>query len=250
MVTGGEAGALDRRTTGRGLHVKRIGMPPASVPITPVGAVAAATMIFRESGQTRVVAIVKATFAFVHHGPMPLVAPEPILSKEAHRMNNPTRSIVATSDLVPRLPAADVLLLGHAHAPGGSAAHMEVRLVVGRGESDGARQASGARRRRSEGRRDRAVQGDPARVREGVRRAGVPRQPDRDGRARGGSAAEPGGSDRREIGWPGSGRSRARGLRARRSSRPRCDRGSTRRSWRSRQASISAIFTRPPPINA
>ena len=81
-------------------------MPPAAVPISPVGPVAAATMVFRENGQVRVAAIVKATFAFVHHGPMRLVAPEAIFTKEAHRMNNPTRSIVAASDLVPRLPGA------------------------------------------------------------------------------------------------------------------------------------------------
>jgi hypothetical protein len=113
------------------------------VSISPVGPVAAATVAFRENGGLYVTAIVKATFAFAHpaaasgDGPtiMTLAQPEPIFTREMHRMNNPTRSIVATSDLVPRMPAADVLLLGHAHAPGGSATHMQVRLVVGRGES-------------------------------------------------------------------------------------------------------------------
>jgi len=109
-------------------------MPPA-VPIAPVGPVAAATMIFRENGLVSVVAIVKATFSFEHHAPMSIAQPEPVFAREVHRMNNPTRSIAATSDLVPRLPGADVLLLGQAHAPGGSATHVVVRLAVGRGDA-------------------------------------------------------------------------------------------------------------------
>ena len=112
--------------------IERNGMSMA-VPISPVGPVAAATMVFRENGVLRVTAIVKATFTLVHHGLMTITQPEPIFTREAHRMNNPTRSIVATSDLVPRLPAADVLLIGQAYAPGGSGTHVVVRLVVGRG---------------------------------------------------------------------------------------------------------------------
>src|SRR5262245_23237021 len=110
-------------------------MPPNAVPIAPVGLTTAATMLFRENGNLHLAAIVKATFAFSHHGPMHLAQPEPIFTREAHRLNNPTRSIAATSDLVPRLPAVDVLLLGHAHAPGGRATHGRVRLAVGRGDA-------------------------------------------------------------------------------------------------------------------
>ncbi len=108
---------------------------PVAVPVSPVGPVAAATLVFRENGVLRVAAIVKASFAFTHHGPMRIAPPEPIFTREVHRMNNPTRSIVATSDLVPRLPGADVLLLGQAHAPGGGAARITVRLAIGRGET-------------------------------------------------------------------------------------------------------------------
>lgn len=110
-------------------------MPPAAVPIVPVGPVAVATMVFREAELLNVVAIVKATFAFEHHGPMRPAAPEPVTPHEVHRMNNPTRSVSATSDLVPRLPGADVLVLGQAHAPGGSATQVVARLVVGRGDT-------------------------------------------------------------------------------------------------------------------
>lgn len=110
-------------------------MPKVAVSIAPVGLVAAATMLFRENGNLHVAAVVKATFTFSHHGPMRATQPEPIFTREAHRLNNPTRSIVATSDLVPRLPAVDVILLGHAYAPGGSATHSHVRLAVGRGQS-------------------------------------------------------------------------------------------------------------------
>jgi hypothetical protein len=109
-------------------------MPPAAVPVTPLGPVAAATLVFRENGSLRVAAIVKATFAFAHHAHLCFAQPEAIFAREAHRMNNPTRSIVATSDLVPRLPGADVLLLGQAHAPTAATTHMTVRLAVGRGE--------------------------------------------------------------------------------------------------------------------
>ncbi len=83
---------------------------PVAVPVSSVGPVAAATLVFRENGVLRVAAIVKASFTFTHHGPMRIAPPEPIFAREVHRMNNPTRSIVATSDLVPRLPGADVLL--------------------------------------------------------------------------------------------------------------------------------------------
>src|SRR5688572_13876084 len=96
------------------------GMPPP-VPITAVGPVAAATLLFRENGLFYLAAIVKATFSFAQPAQMVFATPEPIFTREVHRMNNPTRSIVATSDLVPRLPGVDVLLLAQAHAPGGKA---------------------------------------------------------------------------------------------------------------------------------
>lgn len=108
-------------------------METGAVPIFPVGPTAAWTVLFRENGVTHVTAVVKATFAFSYQGPMRPVQPEPILVAEAHRFNNPTRSIVATSDLAPRIPAADVLLLGHAHAPIQGATQSTVRLAIGRG---------------------------------------------------------------------------------------------------------------------
>ncbi|MEZ4302286.1 MAG: DUF2169 domain-containing protein, partial [Polyangiaceae bacterium] len=110
-------------------------MPPAAVPIAPVGPVSAATMLYRENGLLHLVAIVKATFAFAHHGAMGIAPAERMYTREVHRMNNPTRSIIATSDLVPRLPGADVVLVGQAHAPGGSATNAMARLAVGRGDT-------------------------------------------------------------------------------------------------------------------
>lgn len=108
-------------------------MSAQPVPITSVGPVASATMLFRESGLLHVTAIVKASFAF--GAPMTVTAPEPIHPREVHRMNNPARSISATSDLVPKLPGADVLLLAQAYAPGGSATTVRARLSVGRGDA-------------------------------------------------------------------------------------------------------------------
>lgn len=109
-------------------------MAAASVPIFPVGPAAVATVLFRENGVVHVVAIVKATFTFSDQGTVRLGRPDPIVTAEVHRLNNPTRSIVATSDLAPRIPAADVVLLGQAYAPGGSGTHARARLSVGRGD--------------------------------------------------------------------------------------------------------------------
>lgn len=109
-------------------------MAAAPVPIFPVGPAAVATVLFRENGVVHVVAIVKATFTFSYQGPMQPGRPDPIVTAEVHRLNNPTRSIVATSDLAPRIPAVDVILLGQAHAPGEGATHARARLAVGRGK--------------------------------------------------------------------------------------------------------------------
>ncbi|MBK8254294.1 MAG: DUF2169 domain-containing protein [Polyangiaceae bacterium] len=109
-------------------------MPPFSVSIAPVGPVSVATMLVRENGQLSVVAIVKASFSFEHHRAMSLAPPEPIVTREIHRMNNPTRSVVATSDLVPRLPGVDVLFMGQAYTTGANNDRVTARLQVGRGE--------------------------------------------------------------------------------------------------------------------
>ncbi|WP_437675016.1 DUF2169 family type VI secretion system accessory protein [Sorangium sp. So ce131] len=101
------------------------------VAISPVGHVAAATVVFRVSGQLRVAAVVKASFAMVQDRDMLLTEPDPLVPVDMHRDNNPAASLVASSDLVPYRARADVLLTGHARAPEGqSVASMGVRLLV------------------------------------------------------------------------------------------------------------------------
>ena len=105
--------------------------PRGQVQVRAVGASAADTVVWRMRGELRVSVIVKATFAFQPDAPMRVIAPEDIVRAEVHQANNPTRSVRLTSDLAPFLPAADVILTGHACAPEDETAlGMSVRLAV------------------------------------------------------------------------------------------------------------------------
>jgi hypothetical protein len=83
------------------------------------GAVSVAALAWRFHGVTRVTVIAKATFAFAPDAEMPRVAPDPIVRAEVHHDNNPTQSVRLTTDCVPYLAHADVVLTGYAHAPRG-----------------------------------------------------------------------------------------------------------------------------------
>ncbi len=62
---------------------------------------------------------------------MKLVDPDELFVSEMHHRDNPTRSIRATSDVVPYLPRVDIVLTGTAHAPSGQRAKtLAVRLAV------------------------------------------------------------------------------------------------------------------------
>ncbi|EYF00524.1 Hypothetical protein CAP_0506 [Chondromyces apiculatus DSM 436] len=99
--------------------------------VTPVGPVAATSVVWRMGGQLAVTVIVKATFAMVPDAAMELADPDPIVTAEIHHAGSPARSIRAASDLAPFLPRADVMLIGHAHAPEGRAVTRQVvRLAV------------------------------------------------------------------------------------------------------------------------
>jgi hypothetical protein len=102
----------------------------------PAGNVSVAALAWRFRGVVRVTVIAKATFALAPEGPMPRVAPQPILRTEVHHGNNPLRSIRLTTDLAPYLNHADVLFTGHAHAPNGV---LVGTLPVRLGVYDGAR---------------------------------------------------------------------------------------------------------------
>src|SRR5262245_9149366 len=96
----------------------------------PVGSVSAATLAWRYRGALRVTVIAKATFAFAEDAPMSATAPQEMFRAEVHHGNNPARSIRFTADLAPYLERADVLFTGDAHALGGAADTLLVRLGV------------------------------------------------------------------------------------------------------------------------
>src|SRR5690349_1839669 len=88
-----------------------------AVEVRALGPVAVGAIAWRYRGAVHVSAIVKATFGVVADAPMVLGAPEEL----------------GPDDLVPYRPRADVTLTGHAHAPGGRAKTVTVRLAIHRG---------------------------------------------------------------------------------------------------------------------
>ncbi|MRG96653.1 DUF2169 domain-containing protein [Polyangium spumosum] len=106
------------------------------VPITTVGPSKGGTTVFRHAGKLHLTCVLKATFTFVPDAPMSSTTPEDLFRAEAHHRDNPTRSIRATSDVVPHLPRVDVVLSGHACAPAGTTVTRQiVRLGVFHGRA-------------------------------------------------------------------------------------------------------------------
>lgn len=106
---------------------------PWPVPITPLHPVSCGVMLWRSRGQLYATVVVKVTFAMFDEADMVLEEPEPILRAEVHHQNVPTRSIRASSDLVPYLKQAEVLVTGHACATRGPTPTLTARLLVVRG---------------------------------------------------------------------------------------------------------------------
>ncbi|MDI1480868.1 DUF2169 domain-containing protein [Polyangium sp. y55x31] len=106
------------------------------VPITSVGPSKGGTTVFRHAGKLHVTCVLKATFKLVPNEPMQPLAPEELFRAEMHHRDNPTRSIRATSDVVPHLPRVDIVLSGHACAPAGTTVTRQVvRLAVFHGHA-------------------------------------------------------------------------------------------------------------------
>lgn len=68
---------------------------------TVLGKSAAAAFAFRVAGELHVAMVVKATFQFVHQGPMVLVNPDPLVRADAYRGDNLAGSVTAVNDLIP-----------------------------------------------------------------------------------------------------------------------------------------------------
>lgn len=104
---------------------------PGQIDIVALGDSAAEAVVWRLRGELRVTVVVKACFELEADASMRMLDPEEILHADVHHGRNPSRSVWLTSDLVPYLPKADVLLTGHACAPTGqTCAGMSVRLAV------------------------------------------------------------------------------------------------------------------------
>ena len=85
-----------------------------------------------QPGAWNLTVCVKATFSLVHGQTAPLAATQHALVDDAYWDSNPAASLYAPSDFVPYKPRIDVLLSGHAYAPGGTSVEtLPVRLQVG-----------------------------------------------------------------------------------------------------------------------
>jgi hypothetical protein len=85
-----------------------------------------------EPGAFTLTVCVKATFALVHGEPARLAAVDEAIGPATHEPGEPGASLRAPADLVPFKRRADVLLVGHAYAPGGApTTDLVARLTFG-----------------------------------------------------------------------------------------------------------------------
>ncbi|MFS8068792.1 MAG: DUF2169 domain-containing protein, partial [Byssovorax sp.] len=84
------------------------------------------------AGEWNLTVCVKATFSLVHGQDAQIAAVQLALGDDAYWDGNPGASLYAPGDFVPYKPRVDVLLAGHAYAPGGAPVEsIAVRLHVG-----------------------------------------------------------------------------------------------------------------------
>lgn len=111
--------------------------PLSPWPVELVGAgdapSACGAVLWRSRGEARLTVVVKATFGIVPESAARPVAPPALVGRDVHYRDDPRRSVRSASELAPYLAQAEVLLTGHAFAPGGRpVASLTVRLVVQR----------------------------------------------------------------------------------------------------------------------
>lgn len=99
--------------------------------IAALGPVSVGTQAWRSGGRTYLTAMVKARFAFRPNGAM-VVTSRPVLAlRDVHVEDDPTRSVLEASDVVPHRERADVWLRGTARALGGKRVSVSmVRLAI------------------------------------------------------------------------------------------------------------------------
>ncbi len=99
-----------------------------------VGPAAVGTSLWRFKGQLSVTVVVKACFALVPDGVMALVAPEPLYVRARYESGGVTFGPIAPRETVPLLPRAEVVVVGHAHAPAEPTRELTARLCLWRDE--------------------------------------------------------------------------------------------------------------------
>src|SRR6185369_2768726 len=97
--------------------------------VVPLAQVAAATLTTTWRGALRVTVVAKVTLGFAPGAEMPVIAPEEIIRVDTHMGDVPTRSLKASSELVPHLPMAEVLFRGHACSKS-AVSRLAVRLAL------------------------------------------------------------------------------------------------------------------------
>ncbi|KYG01723.1 hypothetical protein BE20_52405, partial [Sorangium cellulosum] len=98
------------------------------------GPVAAGATLWRSRGQLHATLVAKATFAMVAGGEARRIEPMEVIRSEVYARGHPMKPLLAASDLAPWLERAEVVLTGHAWAPGGvPVRRMPVRLAIVRG---------------------------------------------------------------------------------------------------------------------
>lgn len=92
-----------------------------------------ASLLWQARPSTWVLTVVcKATFTLAPNESPLALAQEPIREQDAFRDGNAAHSLMEASDLVPFKQSADVVVVGHAHAPGGRPARSLVaRIAIG-----------------------------------------------------------------------------------------------------------------------
>lgn len=109
--------------------------PPSPVGVRPMGPVSIGTLPFRVALETRVAVVVKASFALGADGTLTRTEAAPIIPVDVYRDGDRNKSLIASSDLVPYRPHANVLLHGWARALGWRPVdELNVRLALGRGQ--------------------------------------------------------------------------------------------------------------------
>lgn len=105
------------------------------VPVTPVGPVACGSRLWRHDGNLHLTLIAKASFKLMPNATMRLLPrPAPIVVKDRQFRDNPSRSVIAASDMDLMRHRCDVVYLGSVYTKGNQPVGVRnVRLALHRG---------------------------------------------------------------------------------------------------------------------